>query len=146
MGSKSLIAAIIQYGPEYFDKKKTVEKAVELARKAAQSGANYLVFGETWLSGYPAWLDVSPGAALWDSVATKEVFARLRANCVVVGGAVTDALGAVAREHGIVLVIGVLSLSVIVLVRRRSLPTTQVRDDAEQLPDAWAEAGRRLKE
>jgi len=46
----------------------------------------------TWLAGYPAWLDVSPGAALWENSSTKDVFARLRRNSLVVPGEEVNAL------------------------------------------------------
>lgn len=66
-----------------------------------------VAFGETWLPGYPAWLDYCPDAALWNHQPTKEVFARLRQNSVVVRGKETKVLGEVAADHGLVLVIGV---------------------------------------
>jgi predicted amidohydrolase len=66
-----------------------------------------IAFGETWLTGYPAWLDCCPQAALWNHEATKEVFAQLRRNSVVVPGKETIALGDVARKHGVVVVIGI---------------------------------------
>jgi len=55
----------------------------------------------------PAWLDYCPNAALWNHEPTKEVFARLRRNSVVVPGRETKTLGEIAAKHGIVLVIGI---------------------------------------
>ncbi|MDQ3252639.1 MAG: carbon-nitrogen hydrolase family protein, partial [Acidobacteriota bacterium] len=63
--------------------------------------------GETWLPGYPAWLDHSPHVALWNHEPTREVFAQMRRNSVVVPGRETETLGEVARELGVVIVIGV---------------------------------------
>ncbi|MDQ3309291.1 MAG: DUF4142 domain-containing protein [Gemmatimonadota bacterium] len=48
-----------------------------LAREAANSGAELIVFPETWLPGYPAWLDVCRDAALWNHAPVKAIFARL---------------------------------------------------------------------
>jgi len=59
-------------------------KALDLIQRAAKRDARLVAFGETWLAGYPAWLDVSPGAALWENSSTKDVFARLRRNSLVV--------------------------------------------------------------
>jgi predicted amidohydrolase len=84
-----------------------VEKALSLISEAASSGAKLIVFPETWLPGYPAWLDCCRDIALWDHEPTKKVFARLMDNSVVVPGPVTEALGAAAREHNVVLNISV---------------------------------------
>ena len=44
-----------------------------LARRAAADGARLIVFPETWLPGYPAWLDVCRDVALWDHAPVKRV-------------------------------------------------------------------------
>ncbi len=85
----------------------SLEKAVGLIGRTAAEGARLVTFGETWLPGYPAWLDYCPGAALWNHEPTKGVFARLRQNSVAVPGVETERLGRAAREHELVLVIGV---------------------------------------
>ena len=63
--------------------------------------------GETWLPGYPAWLDVCPGAALWQNPVAKDVFARLRSNSIVVAGEEVNLLSEAARDLKIAIVIGV---------------------------------------
>jgi predicted amidohydrolase len=85
----------------------SVTRAVGLIEQAWRKGAKLVAFGETWLPGYPAWLDHSPHAALWNHEPTREVFAQLRRNSVVVPGKETETLGEVARELGVVVVIGV---------------------------------------
>jgi len=85
----------------------SVARAVTLIEQAARGGARLIAFGEAWLPGYPAWLDYSPNAALWNHEPTRDVFAQLRRNSVVVPGKETARLGEVAAEHGVVLVIGV---------------------------------------
>lgn len=99
--------AIVQARPVYWNLAATLDKVAESALEAAREGANLVAFGESWLPGYPAWLDHCPDAALWNHEATKEVFAELRANSVVVPGPVTERLAAIASEHNQVLVIGV---------------------------------------
>ncbi len=74
---------------------------------ASAAGAGLVVFPETWLPGYPAWLDVCRDVALWDHEPVKRVFRRMAEESVVVPGPVTEALGAAARDAGVVLVIGV---------------------------------------
>jgi len=78
--------AIIQHSPVFLDLPATVAKTITLTEEAARKGARVVTFGETWLPGYPAWLDYCSDAALWDHAPSKEVFARLRQNSVVVPG------------------------------------------------------------
>jgi nitrilase len=59
------------------------------------------------LPGYPAWLDCCRDVALWDHEPVKKVFARLRENSLVVPSETTDAIGRAARDHGVVVNIGV---------------------------------------
>ena len=99
--------AAVQAAPVYLDVDRSVEKAQVLIAEAALAGAKLIVFPETWLPGYPAWLDCCRDVALWDHPPVKKVFARLMDNSVVVPGPVTEALGEAAREHAIVLNISV---------------------------------------
>ena len=47
---------------------------VRLIGDASAAGAGLVVFPETWLPGYPAWLDVCRDVALWDHEPVKRVF------------------------------------------------------------------------
>lgn len=81
----------------------TREKALEAAAK----GAELIVFPETWLPGYPAWLDHCRDAALWDHPPVKRVFAKMAANSVAVPGPALDRLAETARETSATLVLGI---------------------------------------
>ena len=98
---------IVQSSAVFMNLEASLSKAVALIEKAAEKGAKLIAFGETWLAGYPAWLDYCPNAALWNHEPTKEVFACLRRNSVVVPGKETKTLGEIAAKYGIVLVIGI---------------------------------------
>jgi len=78
-----------------------------LTATAVKDGASLVVFPETWIPGYPAWLDVCRDAALWDYAPVKRVFARMTENSVVVDGDSGRALGDIARDNKVTLVIGV---------------------------------------
>ena len=80
----------------------------ELAGKAARGGATLVVFPETWIPGYPAWLDVCRDAGLWDHAPVKRVFARMAENSIVVGGESGKALAEIARALDVTLVVGVI--------------------------------------
>ena len=99
--------AIAQAAPVFLDLEKSVDKAVRLVGEAAGRGARLVAFGETWLPGYPAWLDLCPGSAYWDHPPAKKAYARLVENSAIIPGPETDRLRAAAREHGVVIVIGV---------------------------------------
>jgi predicted amidohydrolase len=77
------------------------------AADAARAGAALVAFPETWLPGYPAWLDVCRDAGLWDHPPVKAVFRQMAEESVVVDGASGRALGAIARRNRIAMVIGV---------------------------------------
>ncbi len=100
-------AAIIQRSPVFLDLAASVDKAIALTEEAARNGARLITFGETWLPGYPAWLDHCSDVALWDHKPSKEVFARLRQNSVVVPSVETKRLAQLAGDHKLTLILGV---------------------------------------
>lgn len=105
--SKSVPVAIIQASPIYLNLEQSLVKAHDLIHDAARAGAKLITFGETWLPGYPAWLDCCPNVALWDHRPTKEVFAMLHENSVAVPDETTEALAKVAKDLSVVLAMGI---------------------------------------
>ena len=99
--------AIIQSSPVFLDLEASVAKTINLAEEAVHRGACVITFGETWLPGYPAWLDYCSDAALWDHAPAKEIFARLRQNSITVPGKQTELLAQLAGDHEVTIVIGV---------------------------------------
>ena len=100
-----IVAAVVQ--AEVPPAGEAVERTVELAREAARTGARVIAFPETWIPGYPAWLDVCRDAGLWNHAPVKRVFARMAEQSVEVPGPATDAIGRVARETKTTIVVGV---------------------------------------
>ncbi|GIU97032.1 MAG: nitrilase [Actinomycetota bacterium] len=96
--------AIAQVAPVLCDLERSLERAEAAIGEAAGMGAHLVVFGETWLPGYPVWADAG---LPWGDDATKAAHARLLANAVEVPGPAVDALARVAREHGVHVVIGI---------------------------------------
>ena len=84
-----------------------LERTAAGVREAREAGAELVVFPETWIPGYPAWLDVCRDAALWDHPPAKAVFSRMARDGVSVPGRTLDALAAMAREAEVTLVVGV---------------------------------------
>ncbi len=96
--------AAIQAAPVLFDKTASLEKACSLIAQAAARGADLAGFGETWLPGYPFFVDGPTNQLLW------EASAEYLANAIPIPGPETDRLCATAREHGIDVAIGVAEL------------------------------------
>ncbi|MGH9751377.1 MAG: carbon-nitrogen hydrolase family protein [Blastocatellia bacterium] len=86
---------------------RSLKRAIDLIAEAARRGAQLAVFPESWLPGYPAWLDVCRDIAVWDHEPTKRLYAQLMENCVAVPSRETEALGEAARRHNLTLVIGI---------------------------------------
>jgi predicted amidohydrolase len=84
-----------------------LERAATLVREAAAHGARLVAFPETWLPGYPIWLDVSRDVALWDHPPVKAVYRRMAENSVVVPGDAVARLAGIARDSSVTLVMGV---------------------------------------
>lgn len=84
-----------------------LDRTRALAKDAADQGARLVVFPETWLPGYPTWIDYCRDAGLWDHAPVKAVFARLAENSVAIPGDSFDALAGIARDLEITLVLGV---------------------------------------
>lgn len=84
-----------------------LQRTADNVKGAAAAGAQLVVFPETWIPGYPAWLDLCRDAALWDHAPTKAVFGRMASDSVAVPGPVSEALAAIAREAKITLVVGI---------------------------------------
>jgi predicted amidohydrolase len=104
---ESLQIAIVQHKPVHLNLEASTSKALTFIKEAAQQGAQLIVFGETWLSGYPAWLDHCPDVALWNSKATKEAFALMYQNSVDVKGTEMKLLCDAAKENKVIICIGI---------------------------------------
>jgi len=74
---------------------------------ARAAGATLVAFPETWIPGYPAWLDHCRDAALWDHPPVKRLFREMAEQSVTIPGPMADQLGAMARDAAVTLVVGV---------------------------------------
>lgn len=72
--------AIVQEAPVFLDREKTIAKAAEKIHEAAGRGAQLIVFSESFIPGYPAWIwRLKPGA---DWGLSESLHARLVDNAV----------------------------------------------------------------
>ena len=84
-----------------------MRKVEKLLREASEKGAQLITFGETWFTGYPAWIDYCDEYAKWDFKPTKEVFAKTYENSLDVKGKEVATIGQWAKELGLVIVMGI---------------------------------------
>jgi predicted amidohydrolase len=106
MTERTVRVAAAQLSPVFLDLDGSLTRLEEWARRAADDGVKIVAFPETFLPGYPAWIDSSPQAAIWGQPEAKRLFARLMENAVVVPGPAAQRLGSLARDLGLTLVVG----------------------------------------
>jgi len=102
----SFKVAIIQHAPVFLNIDESLKKAAGLAEEAANRGAAVIVFPETWLPGFPVWLDDAPNAALWDYAPAKTLYRLLTENSLVLAGDRFKALLDIAKATDTCLVMG----------------------------------------
>ena len=101
-----IAAAVVQAAPVAFDLEATIAKVERLTADAAGGGAALVLFPEAFVSCYPR--GITFGATVGArSAEGREWFRRYWESSVDVPGPAVDRLGAIAREHGVHLVIGV---------------------------------------
>jgi len=105
--NQSFIAGLAQVAPAYLNLEGSLQIAEKWIAKAGKQGVKLLAFPETWLPGYPFWLDVSAEMGLWDHPPTKEVFRLLFDNSVTIPSAAVNRLGEAAASAGLSLVMGI---------------------------------------
>lgn len=100
-------AAIGQYSSVHLDLDASLEKLEKIVSEAHQQNVEFLVMGETWLSGYPAWLDHCPDVARWDYEPMKKVFLKFRESAIAIPSQEFEFLAGLARKNSITLAIGI---------------------------------------
>jgi nitrilase len=99
-------AAVVQAASIAFDREQTLEKAGDLTADAARRGAQLVVFPEAFVAGYPrgSHFGTVVGARTAEG---REEYRRYWESAVDVPGPALDALGEIARENGVYLVMGI---------------------------------------
>jgi nitrilase len=100
-----LTVGVVQQPPVLLDLEATLSGAVKALHEAADHGVELVVFPETYLPGYPAWIwDLKPAA---DYRLTGDIHARLLANSVDLAGDELLPLREAAGERQVTVVVGV---------------------------------------
>ncbi len=100
---KSFKVAAVHAAPIFLDRAKTIEKAVGLIEKAGQLGARFVVFPESFVPGFPYWINLAPIISL------QALYIRLWENAVDMSGdaRVVSPLQEAARRARAVVAIGI---------------------------------------
>jgi nitrilase len=97
--------AVIQQPPVLLDREATLNAAVRHLHEASDGGARMVVFPETYVPGYPAWIwRLRPGA---DFDLTSQIHRRLVENSVDLAADGLKPLRDAAAELGLVVVCGI---------------------------------------
>ena len=97
--------ACAQVEPVVFDRDATLDKLESVAADVAAKGAQLVLFPETFVPVYPSsrWAH----ALAVSGKGGKELWARLARASVTVPSAETDRIGAIAKQHALVVAVGV---------------------------------------
>lgn len=99
--------ALVQAAPVAFDLAKTLDKLQSRTNEAARQGAQLVLFPEAFVSAYPRGLDF--GAVIGSRTDEgREWYRRYWASSVELPGPDADRIGAMARDAGVYLVVGVI--------------------------------------
>lgn len=106
LSQNNLRVSIVQHPPVYMNLMASIEKAGQLSHQASSDGARVVIFPETWLPGYPVWLDSSPNAALWGYDPTRKLYRTLVDNSITIPGKAFNLLRKIAADNDIYIVMG----------------------------------------
>jgi nitrilase len=97
--------ACAQVEPMVFDRKATLDKLASVAAGVAAKGAQLVLFPETFVPVYPSsrWAR----ALAVSGEGGKELWARLARASITVPSAETERIGSLAKEHSLVLAVGI---------------------------------------
>lgn len=105
--SESFRVAVVQATPAFLDLAESTARACARIAEAAAAGAEIVALGETWLPGYPVWIDAAPGAALWGDARARALYTRLVQQSPTLDGPEVAALHRAAAEGACDVAIGI---------------------------------------
>lgn len=94
-------AAAVQAAPVFLDRDATIDKLEALVTKAADAGAELVVFGESFIPAFPVW------NLIYAPMDQHAFFRKLFENSVEIPGRHTKRLSEIAKRHRVVLSVGV---------------------------------------
>ena len=107
MREKPVNVAVVRAAPVVFDRDATIEKTARLAAEASDKGAELILFPEAFVPAYPRGLSfgIVVGSRTPEG---RRTWQRYWENAVEVPSVSTERLGAIAKDAGALLAIGVI--------------------------------------
>ena len=104
--SKTVKAALVQAAPIPLAIGDGITALLDHVADAADIGAQLVAFGETFLGGYPLWLDEAPNAALWDHRGTQALHTILLDQALRQNDSRLEPLQQLVDDSGILVSVG----------------------------------------
>lgn len=95
-----------QFSSVHLNLSESLQKLESIVADAAQEGVKLLVVGETWLSGYPSWLDHCSNVSQWDCKEMKAAYLQFYDSSVDLKGKDFDRVCKMAKSNRVTLCIG----------------------------------------
>ena len=96
----------VQAAPVWLDREATTTKVIESLHAAAEGGAELVAFPETFLAGYPAWVDITDASA-WEKADQQEAFRWYVDAAVAVGAGQLDGVVGACQDLGVFAYLGI---------------------------------------
>lgn len=103
---KKISVGIIQQPPVYLNTDASTDRAIDFISQLAASNVELIVFPETWLPGYPVWLDLAPKAGIWDYQPARDLYRILSEQALVIGDTNFERLTKAAKSNKSTVVMG----------------------------------------
>jgi len=107
MNQPAVMCALVQHPPVFMNIEASIERAEAYMEEASANGAEIVVFPETWLPGYPVWLDYAPEAGLWDHPPAKKLYKILYEQSIQLGDDHMHQLSSATNKYNLYVIIGV---------------------------------------
>jgi nitrilase len=102
--------AAVQAAPVWLDRAATIGLVTTKIEEAAAGGARLVAFPETFVPGYPVWVDITNTAA-WEDPAQQAAFAWYLDQSVTVDGPEFDQVVTACRDTGVFGYVGIVERS-----------------------------------
>ncbi|MGE0772062.1 MAG: carbon-nitrogen hydrolase family protein [Cyclobacteriaceae bacterium] len=105
--AREVTIGIAQFSPVHLNLSACMDKIESIMAEARRNKVELLALGETWLSGYPAWIDHCKNVAEWDNADVKAVFQKFYLSSVTIDGPEVSRIRQLARDGRHTVVLGI---------------------------------------
>lgn len=96
-----------QFQAAHLNLPQSLQKLESIVGEASNRSVKLLVMGETWLSGYPSWIDHCTNVSQWDGKEMKEVYLQFYNNSIDIKSKEFEKLCHMAQSNRVALCIGI---------------------------------------